>query len=281
MVFDSFTALVGLLAIVYASFTKYIQLKLIDKTEMGNIQKESKKLSEDYEKAKKAGNKTKMDEILKEQMDFLPKMNKVMFAQFKPMIIILAIFFAFTWLVGQMDPHAKDDIMINMTDDGFGCDKTAGDGIFSACYQMNSSVNFGKWIATVKTWNGNSDSGQNSTYFFYARSGVDDKIERWDTAADAPKGEPITVATDSKEYTPLDTLKIYATPQKATEQVTATLNNGTAFSVDLPFEIPIINVKRIEQPYWWFIFISLIANLILSLVMGRLGIGKKNEKVTV
>jgi hypothetical protein len=40
--------------------------------------------------------------------------------------------------------------------------------------------------------------------------------------------------------------------------------------VDLPIAIPILNVQTIYQPYWWFILISLITNLSLSVALGKL-----------
>ena len=54
------------------------------------------------------------------------------------------------------------------------------------------------------------------------------------------------------------------------DSMDAVISNGTYFRVDLPLTIPVFNVQSIYQPYWWFILVSVIANLSLSLVLSRL-----------
>jgi hypothetical protein len=259
MVFEIFTALVAFLAVVYAGITKFIQTKLVDRAEMEGIQKESKRLNEEFEKAKKANDKKKMDRIMKEQLEFFPKMNKAMMAQFKPMIVILVVFFAFTWIVGLIDPAVKDDIVINLSDDGNGCDAKAGDGILSGCTKLGSESP-GRWVVSAKAYRGGGEIGQNSTAFSYESDPQDGYLE-------SPQGQPVALSTDKAEYSKGDELKLYAAT--SADRVEARLDSGTAFSVELPLEIPIINVKTIHQPYWWFIFISLIANLSMTLIHGR------------
>lgn len=258
--FFEFTTLVAFLAVVYAGITKFVQNKLVDRSEMEGLQKESKRLSEEFEKAKKAGNQKKMDEVMKQQLEFLPKMNKAMMAQFKPMIVILGVFFIFTWGVGQLDPTTKDDILMNLSDDGQGCDAEAGDGIHSGCLLLDSE-NTGKWMFMAKAYRGSSDAGHNSTYFLYGTAISDGYAE-------GPAGEPVMVSTDKAEYSKGETVKLYA--KTGAERVEARLDHGTAFAVELPLAIPILNVKTIHQAYWWFIFISITANLTLTFVLGRL-----------
>ncbi|HSB46529.1 MAG TPA: EMC3/TMCO1 family protein [Candidatus Bilamarchaeum sp.] len=261
MVFEIFTALVAFLAVAYAGITKFVQNKLIDRSEMEGLQKESKRLSEEFDKAKKANDKKKMDRIMKEQMEFFPKMNKAMMGQFKPMAVILIVFFAFTWVVGQLDPAVKDDIAINMTDDGSGCDALAGDGIFTACHTLESE-NEGRWVVSAKAYRGGSELGANSTAFAYVAGSPEGYLEN-------PHGEQILLSTDKQVYSKGDEARIYA--NATADRIEARLDSGTAFSVELPFTIPLINVKTIHQPYWWFISISLVTNLTLTFVMGRLG----------
>ncbi len=262
MAFEEFVALVGLLAVVYAVVVKYVQSKLIDRKEMEGIQAESKRLNAEFDKAKKANNKKRMDEIMEEQMQFLPRMNSMMFKQFRPMIVILVIFFLVTGAINYMDPTVKDDISLKMADDGKGCDLVAGDGNFTACYVLNDS-NYAKWTVLVRALDqGGGEIGRNSTFFLYG-SNVSDNY------AEGPKGEAIAVGTDRSYYSPGDTIRVVATAPANAALMEATLDNGTAFRVDLPFTIPLINVQRIEQPYWWFIFVSLITNIAVTLGMGQ------------
>ena len=54
MAFEIFYALVTVLALVYAGISRYVQNKLIDKKEMEAIQKESRELTVEMDKAQKA-----------------------------------------------------------------------------------------------------------------------------------------------------------------------------------------------------------------------------------
>lgn len=259
MFLEFFTALVGVLAIVYAGIAKFIQNKLVDRSEIEGIQAESKELNAKLKKAKERNDQKEIERIMKRQMEFLPKMNKVMMAQFKPMIYILAVFFAFTWMIGQIDPHLEDDITITLKDNGLDCDLTENDGIYSACVEPE---NTGKWVALVKSFKNGGETGSNSTYFSY---GADTE----DTYVEDPKGNPLAVSTDKKEYSDGETVSIYAEADDVSN-VEATLDNATAFRVDLPITIPVLNVTRIYQPYWWFILVSLISNLSLGFVIGKM-----------
>ncbi|MBU0591602.1 DUF106 domain-containing protein [Candidatus Micrarchaeota archaeon] len=265
MISEIFTALVGVMAIIYAGIARFAQYKLVNRKEMRSIQEESKKISDDMKKAQESGNKTRIDEAMKKQMEFLPKMNTMMMGQFKPMIVILIVFFAFIWVIEQINPYIIDDTIVPMLDDGNGCDAIVGDGIYSACYTPNNvnKTNYGPWSATVKAYEGTNELGHNSTLFFY------NSDEDPNAVADGPKGQPITVTTDKRTYYKGETMQIYAQVENG-DRIEAAIDNGTSFYVDLPVQIPIINVKRIVQPYWWFILVSLIANLSLSVVISQL-----------
>ncbi len=262
VMFEWFTLVVAVLAAAYAGLARFIQNKLINRSDMAEIQNESKRLSDEYEKAKKNNDKKKMDSIMQEQLEVLPKMNKVMFAQFKPMIIILAIFFALTFMIGQIDPFVKNSIIIPLRDDGKGCDLIAGDHVYSGCFTFNST-NYGKWNILFKTKKSGADLDSNSTFILYNTTSPTDRF------IETAKGQSLIVWTDNKsEYLPGDTVKLYTkTDRTDVDEVDAVLDNGTSFYVDLPFAIPILNVQRIHQPYWWFILISLSLNLILSALM--------------
>ena len=259
MISELFVELVGVLAVIYAGISKFLQHRLVDRSMVEGIQAESKKLNEEIKRAKEKGNQKEMEKVMKKQMEFLPKMNKVMIAQFKPMIFIIAVFFAFTWVVGQIDPNTQDDIRIPLLDDGRGCDERAEDGMYSACIEPE---NPGKWVANVYAYRNGVEVAFNATYFSYAA--VTD-----DSYTEAPRGQELVVSTDKRSYGAGETVKLYAQADDVSS-VEATLDNGTAFRVDLPLTIPLLNVQRIYQPYWWFILIALIVNLSLSLAMKKM-----------
>lgn len=285
MMMIDFTALVGFLALVYAGVVKFLQNKLIDRSKVEAVQAESKRLNEEFKKAQKSNDQKKMEKVMQQQMEHLPKLNGVMMQQFKPMIVILAIFMGFMWFVGQIDPFLQDDSMLSLVDDGTGCDSIAGDNIYSACLKPEGEV--GKWTAYVRAYEGNSEVASNESYFLYG-------VDEWDdTYVETGKGQGMPVETDKGSYLQGETVVLTASvpdmksgmniivpitpPSKASiDRVEATISNGTYFRADLPIAIPILNIQSFYQPYWWFIFISLIANLSIGFVMGRMR--KKNVK---
>jgi uncharacterized membrane protein (DUF106 family) len=254
--------LVALVALVYASTTRLIQRKLVNKKEMEEIQKESKELSRQYKEATKRKDQAEMERIMKKQMEFLPKMNKAMMQQFKPMIVIILLFLAFTYVINLFDPTKQDDITVFLYDDGEGCDEVEGDNIYSGCYNI-SGENNGKWTYTAVALNHGSEVGSNQTYFFYGYRDTDTYVENG-------KGTQVILSTDKQLYQPGDEVHLYAAVPPDVTGVSATLDNGTWFYVDLPFTLPVFNVKRIYQPYWWFILISVVLGLIISFMLGRI-----------
>lgn len=254
--------LVALASLIYASTTRLIQRKLVNKKEMEAVQKESKELNAEYKKAAERKDKIAMEKITKKQMEMLPKMNKVMMSQFKPMVVVILLFLAFTYVVNYFNPIVKDDIALMLSDDGNGCDEIAGDSIYSTCYEI-SGENYGKWTYTASALSAGNEIGSNQTYFFYGK-------EDEDRYSENGKGNGVSLSTDKELYQPGDTVKLYATAPDSANEVRATLDNGTWFYVDLPFTLPIFNVQRIYQPYWWFILVSVVLGLLISFVLGRI-----------
>ena len=140
-------------------------------------------------------------------------MNKVMFSQFKPMFIILAVFMVFSAIIAQIDPTVKDDIRLNLTDDGKGCDRIAGDGVFSACYTLDpSNTNYGKWTVIAQAYENGTQQSKQESYFLYNPS-----PNNTDTYVDMGTGVYMNVTTDKQVYMPGDTVRIYVTPANMTQ----------------------------------------------------------------
>lgn len=258
---ELYVIFVALAAVLYAGITRYAQTKLVNRKEMEAVQKESKELNAEYKEASKRNDKTTMERIMKKQMEMLPKMNKVMFSQFKPMVLIIVLFLAFTTTINFFNPMPQDDISIVMNDNGENCDAVAGDKRFSACYDITGD-SYGKWTYSAKTYANGQETGLNHTYFFYGTEDTDTYVENgW--------GVEISLSTDKQLYKPGDTVHLYADVPENTGGVEAVLDHGTWFHVDLPFTLPIFNVKRIYQPYWWFILISLVLGLIISFILKK------------
>jgi hypothetical protein len=218
---------------------------------------------------------------MKKQMEFFPKMNKIMFGQFKPMIVIMILFFAITSVLGVFDPSVKDDIVVSMVDDGSGCDDLANDGRYTSCFKLENT-NYGKWTATVLAFESGAQISKNQTFFHYNAQENEDKY------IELGIGEPLEILVEKSDYYPGDSVKITAIPSNMSagssflfiptggprklniDTMQLSLSNGTYFVVELPITLPIFNVKKIYQPHWWFILVAFIVGIVASVVIGQL-----------
>jgi len=264
---ELYVIIIAVVALIYSFIARALQFKIGNRIEMQALQKESKKLNEELKEAKKGDNETKVNDLMKKQMELFPKMSKLMLGQFKVMFVIIAIFLACTWAVGQFDPTINDDVVIELNDAGLGCDKIAGDGVYTECYKLEEGSE-GLWNVGIQLHSSDGGIiGENKTSFIYETGDISKEVLRY-------KGEMIGVVTDKTLYHTGDEIIIYSTPSKD-GKVTAIIDQGTFFFVDLPFTIPILNVQRIGEVYWWFIFVSLISGLLLSVILNKIKGGSK------
>ncbi len=147
---------VSVLAIVYTAMVRIVQDRVMDKNLMKEVQEKSNKINALYKEAAKGNDKRKMDEITKMNQELMPKMNAMLFNQMRLMVAILALFFAFTWVNGQIDPYGNDDFSINLSKNS---------EIYSGIFMLGNSSN-SLWYVTVYTYENGSEIGMNQTVFF-------------------------------------------------------------------------------------------------------------------
>ncbi len=258
---DLYILVVTLSAIVYSLVIRAIQFKYVDQTKSKELQEKSKKLNEELKEASKKNDQKKVDEIMKKQMALIGEMNKVMFSSFKTMIPIIAVFLIFTGILGYFDPTVSDDIILHPKDDGSGCDTSAGDNIYSLCEPVNG--NNGEWILTASILNGKDFLGndqvvaENSHTFFLGEVGEKTYVK-------GSKGEDLQLNGIKDQYNNNEKLELFIPTNIGIPKVT--LNSGTWFYVDLPVAIPLLNIQRISEVYWWFIFVAFISGIIISMI---------------
>lgn len=259
---ENFVLIVTIIALLYSIAVRKLQYSFGNQSEMDAFQKESKAVNDEFQKASKEKNEVRMQALMEKQKEMFPKMGKLMMGQFKVMGIVLIMFLGIMWVLGEIDPFKKDDISITLVDDGSGCDSVAEDLIYSGCYKLSSTY-YGSWVVMAQAYNNNNPFAQNSTHFIY-------KEESPGPLYKEVKGEPLGVSTDKERYLPDETVKITATLGTKAEKVEAILNNGTWFYVDLPFAIPLLNIQRIHQAYWWFITVTILSGLLITPIYKKL-----------
>lgn len=243
---DFYFYFVTAIAVVYAVSVRIIQNKLMDKNLMKETQEKSRQINELHKEAAKHNDKRKMDEISKMNEELMPRMNAMLFGQMKMMVVVLAVFFAFTWVSAQFDPAPHDDFSITLANDSEN---------YSGSFVLENATP-GLWYATVNAYKGNDQISMNQTVFFVGAK-KDEVI--WTHAT----GAEMQASVEKDAYSNGETVKIFANPRGATN-VTATLNSGTRFYVDLPVTIPLINLRRIYDSQSWFIFSAVIIGLFIA-----------------
>lgn len=270
MELDFFWVLVALIAIIYSGVTFFIQNKVVDRKKVEAIQEESKLISKELSDAQKSGDQKRIDEAVKRQYEFMPRFNELMVAQLKPMVFIIAALLIFTNAIGYLDPFVKDDKIVgNFSDLGGICDRIAGDGIYTSCFTMDKTQ-FGvydKSVIHIYSYSNETSffifpsQGQshNSTEIILNGAQVDELVEGgW--GPDPATNISQKVAEENGKIK----VEVTAEFKKPVNKAEVEFDSGTTFGVTLPFEIPILGVKRIYRPYWWFIFVSIISNLFIG-----------------
>lgn len=288
---QSYTIFVAVLALIYSVFSRFVQQKFGNQKDMKEFQENSKRLQKEFEDATKANDKKRTEEVMQKQMANFSIMNKALFGQFKIMAIVLVAFFGFMFIANTFDPAVADDFTINLVDDGMGCDVSAGDGVFSACVVPDTA--FGPWLAHVTVHvescsqvdakefvlracdpNRGEVIQENFAWFSYGKKNGDAFYSK---PAD---DKMLNVSFANTFVSQGGKTVLYAKPTKGEKVlVTAKINRGTWFYIDLPFTIPIINVQRLNDPNGWFIFVSIVFGISTSLVMGQINkLKNKSEK---
>ncbi len=272
MDYNFFFIFVTVLSMVYSFIVRVVQMKVGNQKEMQILQAESKRLSDEYKKAADRKDQKKMDENMKQQMELFPKMNGLMMGQFKSFVPILLVFFAFTFVINTLDPTTKDDFILQLSDNGLGCDKLANDLIYSGCYSFNNS-NYGVWNVDGKITTEDNSLIQNSSYFSFDNSD-NNRVYHKETGIGfldgflGKKAPSFSISTDKTSYALGDEAKVYAT-SSVKGNVTVSLDSGTMFAVPLP-----VGNVVIYEAYWWFIILSFLFGFIVSWVMNKF---KKNQ----
>ena len=247
-----FILIVAGLAIIYALITRFIQFRVGNQKKMKELQKQMNAVNKEYMEAMKSRNEKRMEEISKQQQELMKEFNPLLMGQFKTMAVIIGVFLIFMWGVGALDPNISDDVTVEFADMGSG----------TWCGDFTASGSPGPWMMTVKSFSGGGEKGQNGTIFYLGeRAGL--------RPYTTPKGEAFPVWPDKEVYQEGETATVCASVPAGIDRVVGTANSGTWFMVELPFTIPIFNVTVIHEPYWWFILISIIASLLISLIYGR------------
>jgi len=276
MFFDlsNYWIFIVLLATVYVALTTTIQTNIGGKNRLKTLQEEMKNVQLQLIEAGKNKDSAQSDAIMKKYWDLT---GELMTIQFKMLGVLLVILFVFMAIFPHFEPGMEDDMKSSLFDDGLlaHCDALASDGVFSNCFAMPASANTGAWIADVYLYSDTNETLAKNGTVLYVEKGVPEDIWIQPVSQSGfvdgllgKKAYHINAITNLKNVTRGQTLALHATvsptpPKEA--RLNGSLDMGTFYYVDLPFTIPLINIRRIIGSYGVFLFAAFVISILYSI----------------
>jgi len=265
---------VALLAIAYVALTTTIQTNIGGKNRLKTLQEEMKAVQLRLMEATKSKDAAESDAVMKQYWDLTGELMKV---QFQMLAVLLVVLFVFMAIFPHFEPGGADDLRAQLYDDGLAshCDALAGDGIFSNCFAVPAGANTGAWVADVYLYSASNETLARNGTALYVEGGSPQDI--WvqpitqSGFIDGLLGKTayhVNATADRQNVTRGQTVALYATvsPKPANgARLEGALDMGTFYYVDLPFTIPLINIRRIIGSYGVFLFAAFVISILYSI----------------
>ncbi|MCX6772352.1 MAG: EMC3/TMCO1 family protein [Candidatus Micrarchaeota archaeon] len=276
MLFDlsNYWIFILVIAAIYVAISTFVQTNVGGKGRFKKIQEEMKDLQVKMMAAGKSKNDKELDELFKQNWKLTMEMMKLQFMMFGFLLVVLALLI---WFFPMVEAGLQDDIHVPLYDDGLSahCDTEINDGIFSNCYAIPADAEKGAWVVDAYLRSSTNESIARNATAIYVDGGVPQDI--WLQAHsqggiwDGLMGKTpytLNITTDKQNYALGETVSIHAfsVPAKPEgSQLTAVIDAGTRFQADLPFALPLINIRRIIGSYGVFLFSAFLLSMAYTL----------------
>jgi len=265
---------IALLAIVYVALTTTIQANIGGKNRLKTIQEEMKDVQLKLMAASKNKDTTESDVIMKRYWDLTGELMKV---QFQMLGVLLVVLFVFMAIFPHFEPGGEDDLRAQLFDDGLAahCDALSGDGVFSGCFAIPAGANTGAWTADIYLRSPSNETLAKNGTAIYVEKGVPEDV--WIQPVvqsgflDGLMGKTayhINATSSAQNVTRGQAVALHATVSPAAPNdavLEGALNMGTFYYIDLPFTIPLINIRRIIGSYGVFLFAAFVISILYSI----------------
>jgi hypothetical protein len=265
---------VALLAMVYVALTTTIQTNIGGKNRLKTLQEEMKAVQLRLMEAGKSKDPAQSDLVMKKYWDLTGELMKI---QFKMLFVLLIILFVFMAVFPYFEPGGEDDLRAQLFDDGLAmhCDAIASDGVFSNCFALPAGAKTGAWVAGAHLYSASNESLAKNGTALYVEGGAPE--DTWVQAAsqsgflDGLLGKTayhINATAGRQNATRGQTVALFATVSPALPdgaRLEGSLDSGTFYYVDLPFTIPLINIRRIIGSYGVFLFAAFLISILYSI----------------
>jgi hypothetical protein len=194
----------------------------------------------------------------------------------KMLLVILGVLFLLMLFFPYVEPGLGDDIRFQLYDDGLPshCDAAAGDLNYSGCLRIPSDGAKGAWVVDAFYKSSANETVARNGTAIYVEGGAPWHVwvqnvthgSIWDGLL-GKREISLRVSTDREDYRLGGTATVVASvspaPQRG-ESIEASADSGTFFYVDLPFTIPLLNIRRIIGSYGVFIFSVFVLSMLFS-----------------
>jgi hypothetical protein len=265
---------IALLAAVYVAITTTVQANIGGKNRLKTIQEEMKTVQLQMMEASKGKDAAASDAVMKKYWDLTGELMKV---QFQMLAVLLVILFVFMSIFPHFEPGGEDDLRAQLFDDGLAahCDVLAGDGIYSNCFAIPASAAVGAWVADAHLYSAGNESLAKNGTALYVERGVPEDIWIQPVSQsgfiDGLLGKTayhLNVTSGLQNVTRGQAVALFATVSPtppAGARIEGSLDMGTFYYVDLPFTIPLINIRRIIGSYGVFLFAAFVISILYSI----------------
>ena len=262
-------------AAVYVAISTFLQGNLGGKNRLRGLQAEMRGIQVQMTDAAKKHNDKEVDRLMGENMKLT---SQLMVVQFQFAFAILLVFFAFSMIFTAVEPGHEDDMKFALFDDGLAahCDLAANDSIYSGCFAIPQNASRGAQVIDVSLKGAGGESLARSGAELFVEGGVPSDVWVQNVSQsgilDSVMGKTaykLNVSTNSTNAVRGGTVAVFASsspqaPQGATFE--ASSNMGTFFYVDLPFTLPLLNIRRIIGSVGVLIFTAFVLSISYSLL---------------
>ncbi len=276
------------IAAIYIAITNFTQNNIGGKGRMKVLQQEMKELQKKMTDAAKDKREGELNDAISQNWKLT---SEIMQIQLKMFAVLIVMLLSLAYIFPFFEPGTSDDVKLQLFDDGLAshCDAKSGDGVFSNCYKLLSSAVKGAWVADFYL---RSESGDQLARFaapLYYDGGKPEDIwlqsasqNSWLDGLTGKTAYALNVSSGKQNYTAGETISLsaFATPSApAGAKFESVLDSGTFFHVDLPFAIPLLNIRRIIGSYGLFIFSAFLLSISYSIAKSVYGSISKKLKV--
>lgn len=262
-------------AVLYVAISTFLQANIGGKNALRNLQVEMRGVQAKMSEAAKKRNDKEVDRLMTENMALT---SKLMVIQMQFAVVILIVFFGFAMMFSAIEPGGEDDAKFPLYDDGLAahCDMAASDGAYSNCYAIPQNSTKGAQVMEVflKSPSGEQLARSGAEIFVEGGSPSDVWVQNVSQGGilDSVMGKTayrLNVSVGNATAVRGGTVAIRANSIPDAQQgaaFEAASNMGTFFYVDLPFTLPLLNIRRIIGSTGVLIFSAFVLSICYSLL---------------